>query len=149
MADVTINQLTNTVPTPASIMPLYKDGSTLSTTLAQLSALPFVPKAWVAFNGYDGFTPIGGETRCQIWNSYNVQKVVKINTGQYNVHFNTAMPSTPYCVTGSCGDVQNVGNERISIYPSVMYASYFMVHSYLYNDVPGDNSYVSVAVWSN
>jgi hypothetical protein len=108
-----------------------------------------VAKAWVAFNGYDNFTPVGGETRCQIWNSYNVQKVVRVNTGQYNVHFNTAMPTTPYCVTGSCGDVQGVGNERISIYPSVMYASYFMIHSYQYNDVLGDNSYISVAVCSN
>ena len=103
-------------------------------------------KAWVAFNGYDNFTPIGGETRCQIWSSYNIQKVVRVNTGQYNVHFNIEMPSAPYCVTGSCGDVQGVGNERISIYPSVMNVSYFMVHSYQYNDVLGDNSYVSVVV---
>ncbi len=149
MADITINQLTNTVPTTACIIPLHKDGSTLSTTLAQLSALPFMPKAWVAFNGQTNFTPIGGETRCQVWNSYNIQKVVKINTGQYYVHFNTPMSQSTYCVTGSNGDVQNVGNERIYIDPSVMYTSYFMVQSYLYNDVLGDNNYIGLAVWSN
>ena len=149
MADVTISSLPPGTPSSSAILPYSQGGQTYSTTLAQLSALPFIPKAFVAFNGYDNFTIVGGETRCQIWNSYNIQKVVKVNTGQYNVYFNTPMSSTPYCVSGSMGDVQNVGNERISIYASVMYSSYFMVHSYLYNDNLGDNAYIGLTIFSN
>jgi hypothetical protein len=51
MADVTISQLTNTTPTTNSILPISKNGVTQSTTLAQLSSLPFIPKAWVNFDG--------------------------------------------------------------------------------------------------
>jgi hypothetical protein len=52
-------------------------------------------RAWVNFNG-TSVTNVGGEDRCTIRESGNVSKVVRTGTGQYTVHFSTAMPSTNY-----------------------------------------------------
>ena len=49
MADVTISQLANATPNTGGIIPISQGGVTYSTALAQLSSLPFIPKAWVSF----------------------------------------------------------------------------------------------------
>lgn len=51
MADVTISQLANATPNTGGIIPISQGGVTYSTALAQLSSLPFIPKAWVSFDG--------------------------------------------------------------------------------------------------
>jgi hypothetical protein len=52
-------------------------------------------RAWVNFDGTAGDT-IGGEFRCTIRSSGNVSKVVRNSTGNYTLHFTTAMPDTSY-----------------------------------------------------
>jgi len=96
MADVTISQLTNTTPTTNSILPISKDGVTLSTTLAQLSSLPFIPKAWVNFNGS------GAVGSAPINSSFNVSSVTKNSQGSYTVFFSESMLDNKYVVSCSC-----------------------------------------------
>jgi hypothetical protein len=55
----------------------------------------FACRAWVNFDGTAGDT-IGGEFRCTIRSSGNVSKVVRNSTGNYTLHFTTAMPDTSY-----------------------------------------------------
>ena len=102
MADITISQLTNTTPLTSGVIPISQDGTTSSTTLAQLTALPFIPKAWVNFDGANG-TTVSGEFRCTIKSSYNILKVVRTNTGMYTIYFITPMTNTNYCISGSIG----------------------------------------------
>ena len=52
-------------------------------------------RAWVNFDGTAGAT-VDGEFRCTIRASGNVSKVVRVNTGQFAVHFTTAMPDENY-----------------------------------------------------
>jgi hypothetical protein len=52
-------------------------------------------RAWVNFNGNAGST-VDGEFRCTIRASGNVSKVVRNSTGNFTVHFTTAMPSANY-----------------------------------------------------
>jgi len=96
MADITISQLTNTVPTTNSILPISKNGVTQSTTLAQLSSLPFIPKAWVNFNGS------GAVGSALINSSYNVSSVTKNSQGNYTVFFSESMLDNKYIVSCSC-----------------------------------------------
>lgn len=52
-------------------------------------------RAWVNFDGTAG-TTVDGEFRCTIRASGNVSKVVRNSTGNYTLHFTTAMPDTNY-----------------------------------------------------
>lgn len=55
-------------------------------------------RGWAVFDG-TSVTNVGGEDRCTIRGSGNVSKVVRNSTGQYTVHFTTAMPSANYSIT--------------------------------------------------
>ena len=57
-------------------------------------------RAWVNFNGDSGST-VGGEFRCTIRSSGNVSKVVRSVTGDFTVHFTTAMPDANYAPIAS------------------------------------------------
>lgn len=52
-------------------------------------------RAWVNFDG-SNFNNFGGEDRCTLLGSGNVDKVVRVGAGQYEVHFETAMPDANY-----------------------------------------------------
>lgn len=52
-------------------------------------------RAWVNFNG-SVVTPVGNEDRCTLLGSGNVEKVVRIGAGEYEVHFEIAMPDANY-----------------------------------------------------
>lgn len=52
-------------------------------------------RAWVNFDGTAG-TTVDGEFRCTIRASGNVTKVVRNSTGNYTLHFTTAMPDSNY-----------------------------------------------------
>jgi len=101
MADVTISQLTNTIPTTDSILPINKNGVTQSTTLAQLSSLPFIPKAWVKFNGVN----------MTIKSSFNVKSISRISrpAGTYRITFDTPMSNADYVVNVSSDTSTNNG----------------------------------------
>ena len=94
MADVTISQLANATPSTGSIIPFSQGGQTYSTALAQLSSLPFIPKAICNFTGI----PQGTAT---IYNSYNIKALTRLGaTGIYRVSFDTPLPSANYAVVG-------------------------------------------------
>lgn len=57
-------------------------------------------RAWVNFNGDAGST-VDGEFRCTIRASGNVSKVVRSATGDFTVHFTTAMPDANYAPIAS------------------------------------------------
>jgi hypothetical protein len=57
-------------------------------------------RAWVNFNGNSGST-VDGEFRCTIRASGNVSKVVRSATGDFTVHFTTAMPDANYAPVAS------------------------------------------------
>jgi hypothetical protein len=57
-------------------------------------------RAWVNFDGDDGST-VDGEFRCTIRASGNVSKVVRAATGDFTVHFTTAMPDANYAPMAS------------------------------------------------
>jgi hypothetical protein len=57
-------------------------------------------RAWVNFNGDSGST-VDGEFRCTIRASGNVSKVVRSATGDFTVHFTTAMPDANYAPVAS------------------------------------------------
>jgi hypothetical protein len=60
----------------------------------------FACRAWVNFNGSAGST-VDGEFRCTIRASGNVIKVVRINTGAYEVNFADALPDANYAVVAT------------------------------------------------
>jgi hypothetical protein len=63
----------------------------------------FACRAWVNFNGQAGAT-VDGEFRCTIRAQGNVSKVVRVATGNYVIHFATAMPDINYCTISSGND---------------------------------------------
>ena len=103
MADVTISSLPLGIPSGNSIIPFSQGGQTYSTYIAQLSSLPFIPKAWVSFNGSSG-TTVDSEFRCSIFDSYNINKVVRTSTGVYFIYFATLMNNSNYAIVGTPGD---------------------------------------------
>ena len=61
----------------------------------------FGTRAWVYFNGLSGLATLSGaEYRCALSAEGNVSKVVWLSAGQYNVHFQTALPAN-YAIIGS------------------------------------------------
>jgi len=91
MADVTISQLANATPNTGGIIPISQGGVTQSTTLAQLSSLPFIPKAICNYSV---------NPNAVILNSYNIKTLTRLGQGKYRVEFNTPMPSVHYTVLG-------------------------------------------------
>ena len=79
--------------TAAKLDGVAKDGSGVDVAVG--TAPIFGCRAWVNFDGTAGDT-IGGEFRCTIRSSGNVSKVVRNSTGNYTLHFLTAMPDTNY-----------------------------------------------------
>lgn len=79
--------------TAAKLNGVAKDGSGVDVAVG--TAPIFGCRAWVNFDGTAGDT-IGGEFRCTIRSSGNVSKVVRNSTGNYTLHFTTAMPDTHY-----------------------------------------------------
>ena len=65
------------------------------------SAPIFGTRAWVYFNGLSGLATLNGaEYQCDIERQGNVSKVVWLSAGQYDVHFQTALPVN-YAIVGS------------------------------------------------
>ena len=65
-------------------------------------------RAWVNFNG-SAYTNVGGEDRCILLGSGNISKVVRVQAGQYEVHFETAMPDAYYAAV--FGSVHKTGTN--------------------------------------
>lgn len=58
-------------------------------------------RAWVNFDG-NATTTVGNEERCTLLGSGNVEKVVRVAAGEYEVHFTTAMPDADYAAVFGC-----------------------------------------------
>lgn len=79
-------------------------------------------RAWVNFDG-TSVTNVGGENRCTIRGSGNVSKVVRASTGEYAVHFTTAMPDANYAavVTGDA-IIDNFGGRTTASFTFGQYS---------------------------
>jgi len=100
MADVTISSLSNAVPNLGSIIPISQGGGTYSTLLQQLTSLPFIPKAFGAFNGY---------TLTKIGDGFNFKEVTMGAIGNFFVSFNTPLISADYTVNISANSGGTAG----------------------------------------
>ena len=99
-------QLNNTVLND-SLTALDTTTSNGATSNADNTALPlFGCRAFVNFDGTSVQT-IGTEEHCAIRSSGNVSKVVKKGTGDFEIHFETAMPDKNYVIAGSISNTNN------------------------------------------
>lgn len=57
---------------------------------------PQMATAWVNFDG----ATVDGSNHCTIRDSYNVDYVLRVATGQYKVYFSTAMDNASYVIAG-------------------------------------------------
>jgi hypothetical protein len=71
-------------------------------------------RAWVNFDGTT-VTNVGGENRCTISASGNVSKVVRNGTGDYTVHFTTAMEDAAYAVSLTASVTASVNNPLFQL----------------------------------
>jgi hypothetical protein len=134
MADVTISNLTNTAPNLGSIIPISQGGSTCSTALQQLTALPFIPKALGSFNMIAGGQPTNLK-------GFNVRSVVQSGNGTYTVTFDAPMPSANYSIiitssySASYNMVATIGDAATVIPVTDTYnANYFKFYTYRRTD---------------
>ena len=68
---------------------------------ADNTTLPlFGCRAFVNFSS--DINVIGGENRCQIKSSGNINKIVRANTGNFLIYFVTPMPDVHYVVNAHC-----------------------------------------------
>jgi len=81
--------------TNAKLSLAANDGEIKKALNADNSPPIYACRAWVNFDG-TAVTNVGGEDRCTIRSSGNVSKVVRNSTGNYTVHFTTAMPDANY-----------------------------------------------------
>jgi len=98
MADVTISSLPSGSLNLSSIIPIVNNDITQKTTLSLLSSLPFIPKAWVNF---DGRGTIGQNQ--SIRGSYNVERVYKDSTGNFTIYFASPLSNANYVWHGTAG----------------------------------------------
>jgi len=91
MADVTISSLPLGTPSVNGVIPFSQGGQTYSTALAQLSSLPFIPKAICNYSVNPTAT---------ILNSYNIKSFTRLLQGRYKIEFQSPMPSVHYAVLG-------------------------------------------------
>lgn len=89
----------SSVDTSASRGPSGTDaGGTTNTSLPIFGC-----RAFVNFDGSDVAT-VNSESHCKIRASGNISKVVRTGTGQFTIHFATAMPDTNYVACGMAGN---------------------------------------------
>ena len=62
------------------------------------SAPVYACRAWVNFDGINAFSP--NPSTSAIRDSGNVSSIYQNGTGDYTINFETAMPSTSFCVSG-------------------------------------------------
>jgi hypothetical protein len=91
------------------------DTSTAAVTADKLttttgSAPVFACRAWVNFDGTAGST-VDGEFLCDIRESGNISKVVRVSTGNYAVTFTTAMPDANYAAVATSGNLDGTAAE--------------------------------------
>jgi hypothetical protein len=71
-------------------------------------------RAWVNFDG-TSVTNVGGEDRCAISANGNVSKVVRNSTGDYTVHFTTALDDANYAVSLTAATTVALGNPLFQL----------------------------------
>jgi len=137
MANQRIQDLIPLTPTVNLVLPV-SDGSTTGKvslsdacgvmTSAQITAAlgytpvsttsPSIARAWVNFDGTAGAT-VGAEFRCTVRSSYNVDRVVRISTGDYSIYFTTPMTNANYSVCGNAYNAVQGATQKpttVSIY---------------------------------
>jgi len=112
---------------------------------AQTGSAPiFGARAWVNFDGTT-VTNVGGEDRCTIRANGNVSKVVRNATGDYTVHFTTAMSDANYAIQTHASTVatQAAWGHYLAAAPS---SSSFRVAFQAANSNAANFGYIMIAV---
>ena len=120
------------------------NGPTSGSAVTKNTTLPiFACRAWVNFNG----NVVDGSNNCAVRGSGNVEKVVRTDTGQYEIHFSIDMPDVNYCVMGIAGTNENVTYTRnlCQMYNQVGYTKIFTVTSS--GNLSSDTEHITVAVF--
>jgi hypothetical protein len=108
MADVTISELNNITPNSSASVPISQDGTTYSTTLGQLSALPFIPKAWVVFQSSASVLTVHSKYPSSV-------TVTRVSTGIYDIGFPVGLFADGfYAIAGMAGFTTSLNMMVIS-----------------------------------
>ena len=123
------------------------NGPTSGTAVTKNTTLPiFACRAWVRFDGSD-YVTVGSENHCNIQASGNISKVVRLQGGQYAIHFNSNMPDTNYAVLSLCQYQNNTG-QTIAEGPSDVNTNKFTIATKTNSNQLGfDSDFISVAVF--
>lgn len=74
-------------------------------SIAELSASSGT-NAWVIFNG-TSYSKISGENRCSIVSTFNVDKVVRVSAGLYDIYYSSTLPHIG-AIIGNCNGMKTV-----------------------------------------
>jgi hypothetical protein len=140
---VITNKILNSAVTNDKLSLAANDGEIKKALNADNSPPIYACRAWVNFDGTT-VTNVGGEDRCTIRSSGNVDKVVRGSAGSYTIHFTTAMPDANYATTAFAGN--SAGNASLIQFGTTPIAASVVV-SVVNNTFTGVNRDVSVAIF--
>ena len=127
------------VDTSASRGPSGTDaGGTTNTSLPIFGC-----RAFVNFDGSDVAT-VGSESHCKIRASGNVSKVVRTGTGQFTIHFATAMPDTNYVMCGAAGNDGTTTAGRDVTFNATLATASCSIRSSYYDNTSANDEVITV-----
>ena len=141
-------QYANIKPAFSALDNSASNGPTSGMAVTKSDSLPlFGCRSWVRFDGSD-YVTVGAENHCNIQASGNISKVVRLQAGQYEIHFNSYMPDTNYAVLSLCQYQNNTG-QLIAEGPSDVNTNKFTIATKTNGNGLGtyDADFVSVAVF--
>ncbi len=144
---VSVDSGLNIKPAFSALDSSASNGPTSGTAVTKSDSLPlFGCRAWVRFDGSD-YVAVSSENHCNIQASGNISKVVRLQGGQYTIHFNSNMPDTNYAVLSLC-QYQNNAGQTIAEGPSDVNTNKFTIATRANNNTLGyDSDFISVAVF--
>lgn len=114
-------------------------GATTNTSLPIFGC-----RAFVNFDGSDVATS-GTESHCKIRASGNISKVVRTDTGEFTIHFATAMPDTNYAVCGMAGNDSATGAGRDVTFNATLATASCSIRSTYYDTTDANDEVITVA----
>ena len=139
-SNVDIKPAFSSVDTSASRGPSGTDaGATTNTSLPIFGC-----RAFVNFDGSDVAT-VSGESHCKIRASGNISKVVRTTTGEFTIHFATAMPDTNYVMCGAAGNDSSTGAGRDVTFNATLATASCSIRSSYYDTTSANDEVITVA----
>lgn len=130
----------SSVDTSASRGPSGTDaGGTTNTSLPIFGC-----RAFVSFEGDDVAT-VNSESHCKIRASGNISKVVRTGTGQFTIHFATAMPDTNYVMCGAAGNDSATSAGRDVTFNATLATASCSIRTGYYDNTASSDEVITVA----